>query len=133
MLEFLGRPWIARLGVVRADGTPLVVPMTYSLADDGDILLHTGATSAKAQAMRHQPQVCFSVDDDQPPYAFVRVDANAEIIEDMDVVREVSRAIAQRYHGPEQVEARVARNAVPGVVAVRLRPIRLVGMAELAA
>jgi predicted FMN-binding regulatory protein PaiB len=83
--------------------------------------------------MRREPRICLSVDDDAPPYGFVRVDGEAEIIDDQDLLREVATRLATHYLGADHAEAFAKRNAVPGVVVVRLRPTHMVGEFDLTA
>ncbi|HMH93037.1 MAG TPA: pyridoxamine 5'-phosphate oxidase family protein, partial [Streptosporangiaceae bacterium] len=51
--------------------------------DGDDVVLNTGADSAKGKALRRDPRVCLSVDDQRPPCSFVVIDGAAEISEDM--------------------------------------------------
>lgn len=51
------------LSVVRADGTPYGVPLSFAYAD-GVIYLHCAMEGAKLDNVAQQPEVCFSVFDD---------------------------------------------------------------------
>ena len=64
------------------------------------------------------------VDDETPPFAYVRVDGDVELSEDLDEMLDWSTRIAGRYMGPEQAEEYGRRNAVPGELLVRLAPTR---------
>ena len=68
-----------KLGVVRADGRPLVVPIWFVLEDDGVIRFQTSLDSAKVRALQHEPRVCLTIDDETPPFAFVLIEATAKV------------------------------------------------------
>jgi PPOX class probable F420-dependent enzyme len=110
-----------KLATVRRDGRPHVVPVWFVL-DGDDLVLTTGASSVKAQAMRRDPRVCLCVDDERPPYAFVMVGGTAALREDLDELLRFATAIGHRYMGAEQAEAFGRRNAVPGELLVRVTP-----------
>jgi hypothetical protein len=73
------------------------------------------------------------VDDEAPPFAYVRVDGRAELSDDLDEMLLWSTRIAYRYMGPELAERYGRRNAVPGELLVRLRPEHVVTEAGVAA
>ena len=67
---------------------------------------------------------------------FDGIDPNAvglEIIEVLDEVRHWATRIGGRYMGLDRAEEYGARNGVPGELLVRLRPQRVVGLADLSA
>ena len=121
-----------KLAVVRRDGSPMVVPIWFVLDEDGALIFNTGSETVKGKALRREPHVSICVDDEAPPFAFVRVDGVAEVSEDLDEVRRWATFIGGRYMGPERGEEFGRRNGVPGELLVRVRPTRTVGHAGVA-
>jgi PPOX class probable F420-dependent enzyme len=119
-----------KLAVTRADGRPHVTPIWFVL-DGDDIMLNTGAGTVKGKALRRDPRVCLSVDDQKPPFSFVVIDGVAELSEDVGELRRWATAIGGRYMGADRAEEFGARNAVPGELLVRIRPSRVIAQAEI--
>jgi hypothetical protein len=65
------------------------------------------------------------VDLEQPPYAFVQIQGEAELSDDPDELVRTATTIAARYMGPEQAEEFGKRNGVPGELVVRVRPTKV--------
>jgi PPOX class probable F420-dependent enzyme len=120
-----------KLAVTRADGRPHVTPIWFVL-DGGDVILNTGADGIKGKALRRDPRVSLSVDDQRPPYSFVVIEGVAELSEDLGELRRWATAIGGRYMGADRAEEFGARNAVPGELLVRIRPARVVAQADIA-
>ncbi len=72
-----------KLGTINEDGTPHIVPIWFILDDEGNIVFNTGNKSVKAKNIRRDNRVRFCVDDQIPPFSFVTLDGNAEIISDI--------------------------------------------------
>lgn len=125
-LAFLaGGTRTGKLATVAADGRPHVVPIWFVL--DGETLVfNMGAASAKAKHIRRDPRVALCVDDERPPYAFVMIEGMAETSEDVVEMLPWATRIAARYMGPDQAEAFGKRNAVPGELLVRVRPVKVI-------
>ena len=121
-----------KLAVVRRDGAPFVVPIWFVVDVDGSLVFNTGARTVKGRAIRRDPRVSICVDDEAPPYGYVRVDGVAEISEDLDAMLPWSTAIARRYMGDDLAEDYGRRNAVAGELLVRVRPTRVVALAAIA-
>ena len=122
----------AKLAVVRKDGSPLVTPVWFLVEADGTIVFTTGEHTVKGHAIERDPRVSICVEDDRPPFAFVRVDGVAELSEDPAELRLCATRIAERYMGAERAEEFGERNAAPGELVVRVRPTHTVGQAALA-
>lgn len=120
-----------KLGTVRADGRPHVAAVWFVL-DGDDLIFMTGAGTLKGRNLRRDPRATLYVDDDAPPFAFVRCDGIVTLSEDLDVMLDWSTRIAFRYMGPELAETYGRRNAVPGELLVRLTPERIVTEAGVA-
>lgn len=122
-----------KLGVVRADGRPLVVPIWF-IIDEDVIRFQTSLDSAKVRAIRHEPRVCLTVDDETAPYAHVIIEANATVRpHDEAEVWRVAHACAARYMGDDLADAYARRNAVPGECVVELRPTRVLAERDVSA
>jgi PPOX class probable F420-dependent enzyme len=120
-----------KLGAVRADGRPIVVPIWFLLDDDGVIRLQTSTNSAKTRAVMHEPRVCLTVDDEAPPHAFVMIEATATVVHDDDLMWRVARDCGARYMGEDRAEEIARRNAVPGECVIELRPTRVVAERDI--
>jgi PPOX class probable F420-dependent enzyme len=113
-----------KLAYASADGRPLVVPVWF-IVEDGCIVFNTGKKTAKGRALARDPRTTLCVDLDEPPYGFVQVQGNAELSEDPGELLRTATAIGARYMGPDQAEEFGKRNGVPGELAVRLRPTKV--------
>lgn len=121
----LDEPRTGKLAVVRADGSPHVAPIWFDLDDDDTVVFSTGANTVKGRAIRRDPRVSLCVDDERPPFAYVRIDGSAELSDDLAEMLEWTTRIAGRYMGADRAEEYGRRNAVSGEVLVRLRPARV--------
>jgi PPOX class probable F420-dependent enzyme len=122
----------AKVAVVRRDGSPLVTPVWFLCDDDGFVVFETEAESVKGRALRRDPRISVCVEDDRPPFAFVRIDGVAELADDEDDLLDWTTRIAGRYMGTENADEYGRRNAGPGHLLVRVRPTQVVALAELA-
>jgi PPOX class probable F420-dependent enzyme len=122
----------AKLAVVRKDGSPLVTPVWFVLDDDGLIVFETGRESVKGRALCRDPRLSICVEDDEPPFGFVRVDGIAELSDDLDELLVWTTRMAARYMGAEHADEFGRRNAAPSEMLVRVRPTRVVAQVELA-
>lgn len=131
-LDFLMKlPRTAKIATVRPDGRPHVAPIWFAL--DGDQLVFTTwHDTAKATNLRHSSWVSICVDDEAPPFAFVKIDGRAEIFADLDELRHWATIIARRYMGDDQAEAFGNRNAVEGELLVRVTPVSIHGEDDIA-
>ena len=82
--------------------------------------------------MRRDPRVSICVEDDEPPFGFVRIDGIAELSDDLAELRLWTTRIAARYMGDERAEEFGRRNAAPSEMLVRVRPRRVVAQVDLA-
>ena len=121
----------AKLATTMHDGTPHVMPVWFVL-DGDDIVFNTGADTVKGRALRRDPRVSLVVDDEAPPFSFVHIRGRAEISTDLAEVRRFATRIGARYMGGARAEEFGARNGVPGELLVRVRPERVLAVADLA-
>ena len=121
-----------KVGVVRADGRPMVVPIWFDLDEDETLVFTTWHESVKARALQREPRVSICVDREEPPYDYVRVDGIAEVIDSPELVRRWATRLRVRYMGEARADEFGAKNGVPGELLVRVTPTRVVGRAEVA-
>jgi PPOX class probable F420-dependent enzyme len=127
----LAEPRTGKIATVRPDGRPHVAPIWFTL-DGDELLFTTWHTTAKATNLRHNPRISLCVDDQAPPFAFVKYDGVAEFSDDLDALRHWATIIAGRYMGVEQAEAFGNRNAVAGELLVRVSPTSIHGETDIA-
>jgi PPOX class probable F420-dependent enzyme len=114
-----------KLATVRRDGRPHVVPIWFVL-DGEDVIFTTGAETVKGRALRRTGRGALCVDLERPPFAYVMIEGEVEISEDLDEMLVWATRLAARYEGAERAEEFGRRNAVPGELLVRLRPASLI-------
>jgi PPOX class probable F420-dependent enzyme len=120
------------LATVRADGRPHVAPVWYVVDDDGSLLFNTGETTVKGKNLLRQGRAALCVDDDRPPFSFVTMEGQVEIVRDLSEVRRSAARIGGRYMGEDRAEEYGARNGVEGELLIRLRPDSISSAADLA-
>jgi PPOX class probable F420-dependent enzyme len=113
-----------KLSWLSASGRPLVAPVWF-IVDGDSLVFNTNKDTAKGRALARDPRVSLCVDLEQPPYAFVQVQGEAELSEEPAELLRTATAIAARYIGAGQAEEFGKRNAVPGELVVRLRPAKV--------
>lgn len=118
-------PRTAKLATVRADGGPHVAPIWIALDGDDSIYFTTGARTAKGRAILADPRVALCVDDDHPPFSFVVIEGQAEVIDDPAALLSWATRLGARYMGEARGEEYGRRNAVPGELLVRVTPARV--------
>lgn len=108
---FLDEPGhLVRIGTVDPTGAPLVVPAWF-IARDGTFLVTPRERSAWLANLRANPRVCFTVDEDEPPYRKVVLRGTVRVVHDVgddDAWRDVYRAITMRYVPEEWGDAYLA-------------------------
>ncbi|MFC9996176.1 PPOX class F420-dependent oxidoreductase [Nocardia sp. NPDC127526] len=114
-----------KLALVAGDGRPLVVPVWF-IVDGDDLVFNTGKTSAKGRRIARDPRLSLCVDLEEPPYAYVQVQGVAEVSEDLDELVRTATLIGGRYMGADRAEEFGKRNGVPGELAVRLKPAKVI-------
>lgn len=125
------KPRTAKLATVRPNGRPHVTPMWFAL-DDEDIIFTTWHSSVKAGNIEQNPWVSICVDDEQPPFAFVKIDGTATISTNPDALRLWATRIAGRYMGQDQAAAFGERNSVEGELLVRITVSSIIGQDDVA-
>jgi PPOX class probable F420-dependent enzyme len=113
------------LGFVASDGRPLVTPVWF-VVEDGQLVFTTERHTPKGRALQRDPRVAICVDDPHPPYSFVQVQGTATLSDDPQEVLDIATRTGARYMGADRAEEFGRRNAVPGEVAVRVRPTKVI-------
>jgi PPOX class probable F420-dependent enzyme len=113
-----------KLAYLAASGSPLVAPVWFVVEGDS-LVFNTGSQTAKGRALARDPRASLCVDEEEPPYAFVQVQGEAELSEDPAELLRTAIVIAARYMGADRAEEFGKRNAVPGELVVRLRPVKV--------
>ena len=121
-----------KLSYTGAEGRPLVAPVWF-IVEDGRVVFNTGKETAKGRALARDSRATLCVDLEEPPYAFVQVQGDAELSEDPGELLRTATAIAARYVGPELAEEFGKRNGVPGELVVRLRPTKVLATFDMIA
>ena len=124
----------AHVASTRADGSPHVAPVWFSADGTPDaFVIHftTSATSVKGRTLQRDSRVALTVDDPHPPFAFVIIEGNAELNEDLDQLLEVATRLGEKYMGSDRAVEFGRRNAVAGELLATVRPIRLIGEKDL--
>jgi PPOX class probable F420-dependent enzyme len=131
-LDFLNeRPRTGKIATVRPDGRPHIAPIWFIL-DGEQLIFTTWHATAKAANLRFNPWISLCVDDEIPPFAFVKYDGTAEFSDDPDELRHWATIIAGRYMGLKLAEAYGNRNAVAGELLLRVTPTSIHGETDIA-
>jgi PPOX class probable F420-dependent enzyme len=121
-----------KLAYTGADGRPLVAPIWF-IVENGCLVFNTGKDTVKGRALARDPRAAICVDLEEPPYAFVQVQGEAELSEDPGEVLRTATAIAARYMGQDRADEFGKRNGVPGELVVRLRPVKVLATFDVIA
>ena len=76
-------------------------------------------------------RVSLCVDLEAPPYAFVQVQGDAELSEELSELVRTATLIGARYMGPELAAEFGQRNGVPGELVVRIRPAKVLAAFDM--
>ena len=113
------------------DGAPHVAPIWFVL-DGDDVVFNTGADTGKGRALAREGRASLVVDDDSPPFSFVKIDGTVTLHDDLDEVRRFATIIGGRYMGDDRAEEFGRRNGVPGELLVRLHPTKVIAAFDVA-
>jgi PPOX class probable F420-dependent enzyme len=122
--EFLTGRHVAVLSVAAGDGRPPAsVPIWYTYAPGGNILINTGVTSRKTKLIERAGVVTLVVQREEPPYQYVVVEGTV-IDTTTPAPLEIRESIAIHYLGEEGGRAFVAGMADQPGVLFTIRPDR---------
>jgi len=80
-----------------------VAPISFVI-DGDDVVFNTGADTGKGRALARRGMASFVVDDQMPPFSFVKIDGSITLHDDLDEVRRLATIIGGRYMGPDRAE-----------------------------
>jgi PPOX class probable F420-dependent enzyme len=113
-----------KFGYTNSAGRVLAAPVWY-IVEDGDLIFNTGQNTVKGKFLARERRAMICVDLEEPPYAFVQVQGNAELSDDPSELLRTATAIAARYVGPDRAGEFGQRNGGPGALVVRIRPAKV--------
>ena len=123
--EFLAGLHVGILGLERADGAPLVVPVWYAYQAGGEVEVLTSASSLKGRLAIAAGRGSLCAQQEAPPYKYVTVEGPIEIDElAPDAVHGAIEPMAIRYLGEEFGKAYAAGDTAGDEIRIRLRPER---------
>ena len=120
--EMLASKIPARLAYIATDGTPRVIPIWFHW-NGKDIVMGTPPKAPKLKALRKNPRVSMTIDNNEFPHKVLLIRGNARLEPVDGVVPEYAMA-ADRYFGPEQGKAWVGQmgKMVSSMVRVTVTP-----------
>ena len=113
-----------KIAWVASNGAPHVAPIWFVL-DGDDLVFNTHVETGKAKSLRREGRASLVVDDQTPPYSFVKIDGTISLSDDLDEVKRFAGLIGGRYMGADRAEEFGQRNGVPGELLVRLHPTKV--------
>jgi nitroimidazol reductase NimA-like FMN-containing flavoprotein (pyridoxamine 5'-phosphate oxidase superfamily) len=97
--SFLADVHVGVIGLTRADGSSLAVPIWYAYEPGGEVSILTDPDSIKGRALEETRWFSLCAQDETPPYKYVTVEGPVSEVEVSD--ESSRRAMAHRYLGPE--------------------------------
>jgi len=108
----------ARLAYIGIDGAPRVIPIWFHW-NGREVIMSTPPNTPKVKALRKNPKVAITIDDNQFPHRVLMVRGMARLEDIKGVVPEYALA-AERYFGREQGQAWINQMRARGLDAVRV-------------
>ena len=121
---FLAGLHVGVLGVERADGPPLVLPVWYSYEPGGEVVILTSASSLKGRLAAAAGRGSLVAQQEDLPYKYVSVEGSIEIDELGGASRGDVEPMAIRYLGEEMGRSYAAASTVTDEIRIRIRPER---------
>jgi PPOX class probable F420-dependent enzyme len=120
-----------KLATIRKDGGPHVVPVWFVL-DGDDFVFSTGEATVKGRSLLRDGRAAICVDLEAPPFSYVSAQGRATVSRDQAELLRWATVIGGRYMGADKAEEFGRRNAVLDELLVRLTPIRVIALADIA-
>ncbi len=120
-----------KIAWVASNGAPHVAPIWFVL-DGDDVVFNTGADTGKGRSLAREGRASLVVDDEAPPFSFVKIDGAVTLHDDLDEVRRFATLIGGRYMGADRADEFGRRNGVPGELLVRLHPSKVTAAFDVA-
>lgn len=121
----------AKLAVVRADGSPQVVPV-WVARDGEDIVFLTGADTVKGRSILRDGRVSLCFDHESPPFDYVTINGTATTSTEPDQLLYWATETARRYMGDDLADQYGRRNAMPPEMVVRVTPVKVIAFRSVA-
>ena len=122
---FLAGLHVGVLGVERADGPPLVLPVWYSYEPGGGVVVLTSASSLKGRLLAAARRASLCAQQEDLPYKYVSVEGSVTIEELGAAASQAAvEPMAIRYLGEEMGRGYAANSVGPDDVLIRLHPER---------
>ncbi|MCP5028964.1 MAG: pyridoxamine 5'-phosphate oxidase [Actinomycetia bacterium] len=120
---FLAEVHVGVLGVERADGPPLSVPVWYDYEPGGDVSVIAGRDSIKTILLSRAGRFSLCAQDESLPYKYVTVEGLVNSVEAADPETDLL-PMATRYLGVEGGRSYVDGSVESDSVIIRMRPNR---------
>lgn len=121
---FLAGLHVGVLGVERADGPPLVLPVWYSYEAGGEVIVLTSASSLKGRLAAAAGRASLVAQREDLPYKYVSVEGPIEIDELGADSHDDVEPMAIRYLGEDMGKGYAAASTATDEIRIRLRPER---------
>jgi hypothetical protein len=122
--EFLAGLHVGVLGLERADGPPLVLPVWYSYEPGGDVEVLTSASSLKGRLAVDAGRGSLCAQQEELPYKYVSIEGAIEIDQLGDDAKSAVLPMATRYLGEEMGRAYASGAIAADEIRIRIRPDR---------
>ena len=122
--DFLAGLHVGVLGIERADGPPLVLPVWYSYEPGGEVEVLTSASSIKGRLAAAAGRASLCAQQEELPYKYVTVEGVAEIDELGGDAKAAVLPMAIRYLGEKVGRGYAAGDTASDEIRIRIRPER---------
>ena len=122
--EFLAALHVGVLGVERADGPPLLLPVWYSYVPGGDVVVLTSASSLKGRLAAAAGRASLCAQQEELPYKYVSVEGSVTIDALDDDAQAAVEPMAIRYLGEELGRSYARGTTAVDEIRLRIRPDR---------
>ena len=121
---FLAGLHVGVLGIERADGPPLVLPVWYSYEPGGDVEVLTSGGSLKGRLAAAAGRASLCAQEEALPYKYVSVEGRVETDRLHNEPHSAIEPMAIRYLGEEMGRAYAAGSSATDEIRIRIRPER---------
>jgi PPOX class probable F420-dependent enzyme len=122
--QFLAELHVGVLGVERADGPPLVVPIWYGYTPGGDVEICMSAASLKGRLLKSAGRATLCAQQEALPYKYVSVEGEVTIEALGADAATAVEALAIRYLGEDAGKAYAAQGISNDEIRVSIKPDR---------
>lgn len=121
---FLADLHVGVLGVERADGPPLVLPVWYSYEPGGEVVVLTSASSLKGRLAAAAGRASLVAQQEELPYKYVSIEGPLEIDQLGADSHGDIEPMAIRYLGEQMGKGYAAASSATDEIRIRIRPER---------